>query len=67
MTFEEFVLGYEQYKLKHKKSMRDGQCLMNYLYICRTDLYEYIEATDYDCFYASDKVDNTLIFLSENW
>lgn len=66
MTFEDFMKDFEFYKSEHK-SLRDGQCLMNILYEHNQELYEYIEGTEYDCFYDSSKFQETLTFLKENW
>jgi len=49
------------------ETIRNGQALMNYLSTVNKELYDELTATENDCFHNDEKIDDTLVYLGDNW
>lgn len=68
MTYLEFRQKWEQIILPNKEDYeRDGQSLINFLGDVWLQEYNRIVDTDFDCFYNSKLIPNTLKHLEKVW
>jgi hypothetical protein len=67
MTFEEFVMAFEQYYILNAGKFRRGQALYNFLAMVRPEMTRCIVASHIDPFYVDSNVDSCLEFICQIW
>lgn len=69
MTFEDFISLWARGSGPPKKhaDVRLGQHLSNCLRYVRSDLYDRLSASEFDCFYDDKKIPAALTWIGEHW
>lgn len=71
MNYEQFLKAWSL--TPRDKNLREGQQLMNFLWLCWEEEYKrissihYYDETDIDCFYVDNLIPNTLAHLKKVW
>lgn len=67
MTFEEFVMAFEQYCILNAAKYRRGQGLYNFLHMVRPELAKAIVGSHFDPFYVDENIDRCFEFVMREW
>lgn len=67
MTFEEFVMAFEQYSVLNAGKFRRGQALYNFLAMVRPELARAIVGSRFDPFYNDGNIDRCFEFIMREW